>query len=364
MTASLPSTMRAARLYAPGPVVIEEIPTPKPGPGEILLQVMACGVCGSDVHITVEKSQFLKEYPRTPGHESSGVVAAVGEGVLGWGVGDRAAVWCGVACRECRACREGDENLCENFRVLGYDLDGAYAEYMRVPTSCLIPLDDRVPFEIGAILSDAVSTPYYALAVRGGLKAGETVAVFGCGGLGLHAVLLAKMLGSVRVFAVDVREEALERAAAYGADVLIRADLDRPYKAIREATSGRGVDLAIELVGRVDSIEEGSKCLAHRGRLVLVGIGRIRPRMPLIEPFVAFSHSILGSFGARKEDLARLVEYAAEGKLDLSRSISALRPLEELNDCLEDLHQKRGDPVRIVIQPNHRPVVPSGDRGL
>jgi propanol-preferring alcohol dehydrogenase len=237
--------------------------------------------------------------------------------------------------------------------VIGYDWDGAFAQYICVPQACLLPLDNRVPFEIGAILSDAVSTPYHALAVRGNLQPSETVAVFGCGGLGLHAVQIAKMLGAAHVFAVDTREAALDRAALYGADTLVRADEQtKPYRVIRDATDGRGVDVAIELVGRAESVEEGSKCLARRGRLILVGIGRIRPMMPLLEPFVAFSHSILGSFGARKEDLEKLIAYAAEGSLDLTQSISDRRPLSDLNDCLVQLHEKRGDPVRIVIQPN------------
>ncbi len=350
---SIPNEMTAARLYEPGRVVIEQIPTPEPAPGEVLVQIAACGVCGSDVHITVEKSQFLAEYPRTPGHEASGRIVAVGEGTEDWSVGDRVAIWCGIVCGKCESCRAGEENLCDDFKVAGYDWDGAYAQYMRVPVPCLLKLDDRVPFEIGAILSDAVSTPYHALAVRGNLQPGERVAVFGCGGLGIHAVMLAKMLGALEVFAIDPRESALERAKEYGADHLIQVGQGLPpYKQIREATGGRGVDVAIELVGREDSIEEGTKCLARRGRLVLVGIGRIRPKMPLIEPFVAFSHSILGSFGARKEDLMQLLGYAAEGRFDLSKSISDRRPLEDLNDCLTDLHEKRGDPIRIVIQPN------------
>ncbi|MCA9416957.1 MAG: zinc-binding dehydrogenase [Candidatus Omnitrophica bacterium] len=350
---SIPEEMLAARLYEPGRVVIEKIPTPKPGPDEALVQIAACGVCGSDVHITVEKSQYLAEYPRTPGHEASGKIVALGDGVQDWRLGDRVAIWCGIVCGQCEACRAGEENLCDHFKVAGYDWDGAYAQYMKVPARCLLRLDDRVPFEIGAILSDAVSTPYHALAVRGQLTPGERVAVFGCGGLGLHAVMLAKMLGALEVFAVDPREKALERAKEYGADHLIRVGEDLPpYKQIREATEGRGVDVAIELVGREESIEEGSKCLARRGRLVLVGIGRIRPKMPLIEPFVAFSHSILGSFGARKEDLRNLIEHAANGRFDLSKSVSDRRPLEDLNDCLTELYEKKGDPIRIVIQPN------------
>ena len=348
----IPSRMLAARLHEPGPVRLEEIPVPEPGPGEVLVKVAACGVCGSDVHITVEKSQFLASYPRTPGHETSGVVALLGEGVEGWRIGDRVAVWCGIVCGECPACRDGEENLCEAFKVVGYDWDGAFAQYLRIPASCLIPLDDRVPFAVGAILSDAVSTPYHALAVRAGLREGESVAVFGCGGLGLHAVQLAKVLGASQVFAVDVRPKALERAKEYGADEVLKADECKPYKAIRERTGGRGVDVAIELVGREDSIEEGSKCLAHRGRLVLVGIGRIRPKMPLIEPFVAFSHSILGSFGARKNDLRDLIALAAEGRLKVEKSITDRRPLEDLNECLLDLYEKRTDPIRIVIEPN------------
>jgi propanol-preferring alcohol dehydrogenase len=348
----IPETMMAARLYEPGPVKIERVPTPQPAPGEVLIRIAACGVCGSDVHITVEKSQKLRKYPRTPGHEAAGTIALLGDGVSDYAVGDRVSIWPGQVCGECPACEAGDPNLCQSFKVCGYDYDGCYAQYVCIPTACLVPLDDRVNFEQGAILADAVSTPYYALAVRGGLQVGERVAIFGCGGLGIHGVQLAKMLGASQVIAVDVRPGALERAKARGADEVIQADQGSVHKRIREMTNGAGVDLAVELIGVEPAIEEAAQSLALRGRLVLVGIGKCRPRMPRIEPFVAFSQSILGSFGSRVEDLEALVKHAAEGRLDLSASITDRRPLEDLNDCLDALYTKRGDPVRIIIQPN------------
>ena len=349
---TLPARMSAARLYEPGPVRIEEVPTPSPGPGQVLVEVAACGVCGSDVHITVERSQKLTHYPRTPGHEAAGLVAALGEGVTDWSIGDRVAMWCGVVCGTCQACVAGRENHCRKFEVFGYDRDGAFAQYVLMPADNLVTLPEQVPLDHAAILTDAVSTPYHALAVRGNLQAGESVAIFGVGGLGIHAVQLARMLGAGRIIAVDVRSSALDRALACGADIVFRADTERVARRIRDETDGQGVDLAVELIGREDSVEEAGKCLAHGGRLVLVGIGPCRPRLPRLEPFVAFSQSILGSFGSRKDDLRVLVQFAAEGQLDLSSSITAHHPLGELNACLQALHEKKGDPVRLIITPN------------
>jgi propanol-preferring alcohol dehydrogenase len=347
-----PDRMQAARLYEPGPVKIEEVATPSPGPGEVLVEVAACGVCGSDVHITVERSQTLTHYPRTPGHEAAGTVAALGEGVELWSIGDRVSLWCGVVCGTCDDCVAGHENQCRHFEVLGFDRDGAFAQYVIIPANNLFALPDQVPLDHAAILTDAVSTPYHALAVRGGLRAGESVAIFGVGGLGIHAVQLARMLGAGRVFAVDVRDAALARAREFGADTVIRADTERAARRIRDETAGRGVDLAVELIGVADAVEEAGKCLAHSGRLVLVGIGACRPRLPRLEPFVAFSQSVLGSFGARKQDLRDLIGHAAEGKLDLSRSITAHHPLSDLNACLTALHEKKRDTVRLIITPN------------
>ncbi|MBI1963793.1 MAG: alcohol dehydrogenase catalytic domain-containing protein [Candidatus Rokubacteria bacterium] len=179
--------MRAARFYAARePLRIEEVEARAPGHGEVRIAVEACGICGTDLHVAIEGTIQLPQTPIILGHEAAGVVAAVGAGVTRWKAGDRVTIFPNVACGRCPACRRGREVLCREAQVLGISREGAFAESVTLPASCLLPLPAEVSFPIGALVADAVSTAYRALAHRGALHTGESVAVFGCGGLGVH----------------------------------------------------------------------------------------------------------------------------------------------------------------------------------
>jgi propanol-preferring alcohol dehydrogenase len=221
---------------------------------------------------------------------------------------------------------------------------------VKTPATSLVPLPAGVPFEIGAILPDAVATPYHALVDRGGLQAGESVAVFGCGGLGTHAVQLARVLGAGSVIAVDVRPGPLARAKELGAQETVNAESEPPYKAIRRLT-GEGVDLALECVGRAETIAQALRSLRPGGRVVIVGMGQEPIGLPPPALFAWREYSVLGSFGSTRRDLEQVIELVTSGQLDLSRSISARLPLREVNKALETLESKEGDPVRLVILP-------------
>ena len=186
--------MRAARFHAPGkPLTVEDITVLPPGTGEVRVEVKGCGICGTDLHIALEGSIQLPKTPITLGHEAAGVVAEVGPGVSGWVTGDRVAIFPNVACGSCYPCREGREVLCLNAQVLGINRDGAFADSVTLPATCLLPLPEAVPFTVGAIVADAVSTAYRAVVGRGALRSGERVAVFGCGGLGIHGIKIARL---------------------------------------------------------------------------------------------------------------------------------------------------------------------------
>ncbi len=345
-------TMMAARLVKPGePLRLEELPVPQPASDEILVKVEACGLCGTDLHLAVAGDIPVERMPITLGHEAAGVVAAAGRDAKSLREGDRVVLFPAAYCGACRFCLQGRHSLCDRSKVYGMARDGALAEYVAAPERSAIRLSDAVPFEIGAIVTDGVATPFHALRSRGGLRAGETVAVFGCGGLGTHAVMLARMMGASRIVAVDVDEKALARALSLGADVAIDMRQGDPAKAIRSAF-GRGADLALEFVGLPETVEAAIRSLDKSGRAVVVGVGMGRPALPPLAAFLGREPSVLGSFGMDRVDIEDLLALVAAGRLDLSASVSARYPLAEANVALGHLAGKRDGVVRVVVVPS------------
>jgi D-arabinose 1-dehydrogenase-like Zn-dependent alcohol dehydrogenase len=342
-------TMLAARLVKPGePLRLEEVPVPEPAPDEILVKVSACGLCGTDLHLAVAGDIPVERTPITLGHEGAGVVAAAGREARSLREGGRVVLFPAAYCGACRFCLQGRHSLCDRSRVYGMARDGALAEYVVAPERAAIRLPDAVPFEIGAIVTDGVATPFHALRSRGRLRAGETVAVFGCGGLGTHAVMLARLMGAARIAAVDVDEKALARVRALGADLALDMRQGDPAKAIR-AAFGRGADLALEFVGLPETAEAAIRSLDKAGRAVLVGVGAGRAALPPLVAFVGREQSVLGSFGMDRADIEDLLALVAAGRLDLSASVSARYPLSEANAALQRLASKRDGVVRIVV---------------
>ncbi|MFQ5893763.1 MAG: zinc-binding dehydrogenase, partial [Nitrospinota bacterium] len=303
-----------------------------------------------DLHIGVDGSLPVPA-PRVLGHEVSGVVREVGPEARRWRHGDRVAVFPSIACGRCSPCRKGREALCVNARMLGIHEDGGMAEFLLVPESCLMPLPEGIPFEVGAIVSDAVSTAYRAVLRRGALRPGESVAVFGTGGLGYHALLLSRLLGAGRVIAVDRVPGLLDRALAAGADHVVDAREGEPAKRIKALTGGEGVDLALEFVGLKETVTEAMKALGRGGRAVVAGVGIERVETAPLRVFVGNEHALLASMGFDREDVRRVIELAESGRLDLSRSVSAALPLEQVNEAIDRVARKVGDPIRLVIRP-------------
>lgn len=298
-----------------GPLRMEEMPTPEIGPRDALVRVRACGVCRTDLKIR-DGIYVGSQLPLILGHEPAGEVAAVGSEVQGLQPGDRVAVACYVTCGNCEPCRIGRETLCENFAgFLGNQFQGAYAEYLRVPAVNLCPIPDNLSFEHAAILADAVATPFHALRERARVRPGETVVIDGAGGgLGLHAVQIARLCGA-RVIAVDVSEERLQMARELGADDTIVAG-DKPFgEEVRRLTGGRGAEVALELVGTPGSISASLRSLRSGGRLAIVGY---QPGVPFeVDPLTALLNEweILGSRAATKQELANVVKVVAQGRI-------------------------------------------------
>jgi propanol-preferring alcohol dehydrogenase len=344
--------MNAARLYKAGePLLIESIPVPAPGPEEVLVEVAACGLCGTDIHLAVDGDIPVSRSPITLGHEAAGTVAAVGEAVLEYKAGDRVALFPSATCGRCRFCLAGRESLCEGSQVYGMSRDGSLAQFVAAPAHTLVPVPDEVPFEIAAVVTDGVATPFHALRSRGALKAGETVAVVGCGGLGTHAIILARMMGAGFIVAIVVHVDARVRALELGADLAIDPLSDPKVGKVIRQHIGHGVDLALEFVGRADTVATALGTLDIGGRCVVVGVGMEKPVLPPLISFVGREHSVIGSFGMDKRDIADLLTLIARGRLDLDQSVSARYSLAEINDALGRLASKETGLVRLVIEP-------------
>lgn len=345
-------TMRAARFdSATRQLAVTDVPVPQPGPTDVLVRVKACGICLSDVHL-VDGSLRSSLPVVTPGHEAAGVIERVGERVPGWAPGQRVVMAGGRACGACANCALGrGEGECLHFRIMGFDYDGAWAEYIVVPYTVLTPVPDHLPFEQAAILADAVSTPYAGLIDRGGLRPGESVGLWGIGGLGVHAVQIARMAGAALIVAVDPLPDARARALDRGADyALDPAGEDVPAR-IREITGGRRLDLAVDLVGANAVLAQAAECIGRHGRVVMVGLSPEPIRLGAGVNFGVRSQSLLGHLGYHKRHLDQLVDIVSRGRLDVSRSISDILPLEDVARGVERLARKEGNPIRLVVRP-------------
>jgi 2-desacetyl-2-hydroxyethyl bacteriochlorophyllide A dehydrogenase len=342
--------MEAIRLTEIGqPLERQEIPTPSLGEHDVLVRVRAAGVCHSDAHYRAGTSP-VAGLPITLGHEVAGIVERAGEQVTGLRAGDRVAIHYLATCGECHYCRLGHEQFCVNGRMIGKHRDGGYAEYIAVPARSIVPLPSTIPFEAGAVMMCSSATSFHALR-KARLQPGESVAVFGAGGLGMSAIQLARAFGALHVYAVDIDAGRLALAEQLGAVPVDAAQQD-PVASIRGLTSGRGVDVALEMIGLPDTMQQAVRSLAIMGRAVLVGITD--------KPFSVYSYTevlgketeIVGASDHRIVELPLLFEFALQDKLDLARIVTRRIPLDAaaINDALDNL-QRYGAGVRTVIVP-------------
>jgi propanol-preferring alcohol dehydrogenase len=286
----------------------------------------------------------------TLGHEVAGVVEALGDGVTTHRAGERVCLHYLVTCGECRDCRAGREQFCTVGQMIGKDRDGGYADFVRVPARNAHPLPDFVPFEQGAIMMCSSATALHALH-KARVVAGETVAVFGVGGLGLSAIQLARALGAARVYAVDVNPAKLALAKRHAA-VPVDAKRSDPVLAIREATAGRGVDAALELVGFAGTMEQAVESLAPQGRAALAGLTQERMTIAPYRDVLNREAEIIGVSDHLAAEIAELMRFVERGELDLGDAVTRVVPLEAaaINGVLDDLEAFRDD-VRSVIRP-------------
>ena len=342
--------MRAFRFYEPGvPWKLEEVPIPPIGDSDVLVKIKASGICGSDLHYRHGRMKPWK-IPITPGHEISGIVEEIGSRVKNVNVGDRVCVHYIISCGDCVHCSQGNDNRCRNRRSIGYHVDGGFAEYISIPARNAFKLPDEIPFDQGAIIGCAVSTAFHALRV-GEFQPGDTVAVFGLGGVGMHAVAWARALGASMIIGVDIMDFKIRLAKEFGADYTINAAEEDPVKEIRYLTDDLGVDVSLEVAGTEKTMEYAilSACESNyaSGRVVSVA-AQFKPIK--IEGMRTLREGALRKSGDHtRDDLRRVIKLVKAKRIDLSKSITHRLRFDELNRGLEILDEKKENVLRIVL---------------
>jgi propanol-preferring alcohol dehydrogenase len=342
--------MKAVRLVKTGqPLELQEVPIPSVGARDVLVAVKAAGICHSDAHYRAGRSP-VHPLPLTLGHEVAGVIEAIGTGVDHLTLGERVCVHYMATCGVCAYCQKGSEQFCTSGKMIGKYRDGGYAEYLLIPARSAFVLPPEIPFEHAAVMMCSSATSLHALR-KARLKAGESVAIFGVGGLGVSAVQLAQAHGARQVIAVDIHPRKLELARQLGA-VPVNASGGDPVEEVRHLTSGRGVDVALELIGLPRTMEQAFKSLAIQGRVAIAGLGQDTFKIAPYQDLINREAEIIGVSDHLAQEIPELIEWARLGDLNFSKVITRSVPLDaaEINQALDGL-EAFGEDVRVIITP-------------
>jgi L-iditol 2-dehydrogenase len=330
---------------------LENIAQPTPGPGEVLVRVQACGICGSDVH-GWDGSTGRRIPPLVMGHEAAGIVADVGDGVAGFEKGDRITFDSTISCGACFFCQRGQINLCDNRQVLGvscgeFKRAGAFAEFVLVPARICYRLPENLPFEKAALI-EAISIGVHAVGITP-IAIGDTAVIVGTGMIGLLTLQSARIAGCTKIIAVDVEDNKLATARKLGATHSLNAkDCDVPAE-IRKLTDGRGADVALECVGATATIVSAIESTRKGGTVTLVG--NITPKIELpLQSVVTRQIRLQGSCASSGEYPA-CIDLLASGAIQVDPIISAVAPLDEGPQWFERLYNHEPNLMKVVLKP-------------
>jgi threonine 3-dehydrogenase len=345
----IPKTMRALMKVTAGPgMEMCTVPVPEIGATDVLVAVETASVCGTDLHIFHwdEWAQARIKPPYIPGHEFCGTVAAVGERVQGVSVGDFVSAEMHVACGHCLQCRSGQAHVCQFVKILGVDADGAFADYVRIPASNLWKLDSSIPRDFGSLFDpfgNAVHT------VLSGAIAGQTVAVMGCGPIGLFAIAVAKACGAANIFAIEPNAQRRELALTMGADVLLDPKTDVEAQ-VKGATGGNGVDVLIEMSGHGAAIAQGFRLLRMGGRASLLGIPARPVEMDLANAVIFKGATVHGINGRRMYETWFQAEALIRDRgVDLAPVITHRLPLAQFDEAMKLLESGEASKILLTV---------------
>ncbi|TCS92188.1 L-threonine 3-dehydrogenase [Hazenella coriacea] len=344
-------TMRALVKHHSGEgAILKEVPIPTIGPDEVLIKVKATSICGTDIHIYTwddwAKSRVTPPY--VFGHEFSGVVVEIGDHVTSVEVGDHVSAETHIVCGQCSACRRGDGHICLHTQIIGVDRDGCFAEYVALPASNLWKNSKELPFEIASIMEPMGNAVHTTLS---GEIVGKSVAVVGCGPIGIMAVAIAKAAGASKVIALDVNEYRLQLAEQMGATHIVHSSQEDPVKMVRAITQGHGVDVVLEMSGHPVAIKQGLEMLVHGGRMSMLGLPTRPVEIDITNQIVFKGITIHGITGRKMfetwEQTAGLLE---SGKVNLQPLITHQLPFEEFEKGFELM--KSGNCGKVVLTIN------------
>jgi len=342
--------MKALVLEEYGKFIYRDVPMPETGDDDVLIRVMACSVCGSDVH-GMDGSTGRRIPPVIMGHEAAGVVVKAGKNARGVAEGDRVTFDSTVYCGVCGYCKSGAVNLCDNRRVIGvscgeYRMDGAFAEYVSVPARVIYKLPDGVSYEQAAMI-EPLSVAYHAVSLARAVSGAAVVA--GCGTIGLLVAQLLRDRGFAPLILSDVVEEKLELAAALGFDNRVNSSEISLAEAAGAATGGRGADLSVDAVGIDASVTDAISSLKKGGECVL--IGNIKPQVTIpLQQVVTKQLTLFGSCASSGE-YPRCLELIADGRVDIDKLISKTVPLSDGGEWIGRLYNREPGLYKIVLIP-------------
>jgi L-iditol 2-dehydrogenase len=345
--------VNVARLYAPGDLRVEDAPVPEAGPGDFVIRVHTCSTCGTDAKIFRFGHHHIS-LPRVLGHEVAGEITAVGPGVGDWSEGDRVQIIAAIPDGVCYFCRRGQHTVCEDLESIGYQYDGGFAEFMRVPAKVLSVdgvnrVPEHIPFEQASL------TEPLACVLNGQELArvgdGDVVVILGAGPIGCLHVRLARARGAKTVVLVDVNQARLDLAARAGPDAVIDSTKDDPIDAVRKMTDGRGADVAITATGVGVAQEQALEMTAPRGRVSLFGgLPRDDSTIRFDSNLVHYGElSVFGAYGSAPRHNREALALIADGKVRVDDLITHRMPLADVNRAIETVMS--GEGLKVVIEP-------------
>jgi L-iditol 2-dehydrogenase len=345
--------MKALLLSEYGRLEMVEIPTPRPGPDEVLVRVEACGICGSDVH-GYDGGSGRRVPPIVMGHEAAGAIAALGPNVSGLHEGDRVTFDSTIYCGVCDYCRAGTVNLCENRQILGVSLPewkraGAFAEYVVVPTRVLYPLPEAVPFAEAAMV-EPLAVAVHAVDLTN-VKPGDSALVVGAGMIGLLVLQVLRENKVASVIVVDIDDTRLALAKELGATHTINAKSADAVAEVLRLTEGAGVAVALEAVGSTPTIKTAIESVRKGGTVTL--IGNVTPTAEIPLQIVVSRQIRLQGSSASAGEYPKCIELLASGAVKVKQLITAVAPLEEGASWFSRLHSREPNLMKVILKPAH-----------
>jgi len=324
------------------PLIISNVPDPVPDEDAVIIKVMASGICRSDWHGWLGRDPDITRFPHIPGHELAGIVEAIGKNVRKWIPGDRVTVPFVCGCGICPECKSGNSQVCDNQFQPGFTHWGSFAQYVSIKyaDTNLVQLPDEIDFVTAASLGCRFSTAYRACIDKGGVTSGDWVAVHGCGGVGLSAIMVANALGA-RVIAIDIHSEVLDLARSLGAEVLINAEDNPDVVEVIHSVTDRGAHVSIDALGSVTTCTNSILCLRKRGRHIQVGLlvgDDHQPKIPM-EHVIAEELRIYGSHGMPANKYGDMLTMICSGKLNPKLLIGKKISLDETPKEIEGMNQ-------------------------